>query len=49
MVVKTAVARTYEATLSQYGRFLEPILQIAKQEHRRRQLKNAEAGDEQIL
>ncbi|MGD1079314.1 MAG: hypothetical protein ABR881_13415 [Candidatus Sulfotelmatobacter sp.] len=31
--VKTAVARNDEATLNTYSRFLEPILQAAKQEH----------------
>jgi len=31
--VKTAVARNDEATLNQYGRFLEPILQTVEQEH----------------
>lgn len=31
--VKTAVARNDEATLNQYGRFLEAILQIAKEQH----------------
>jgi len=31
--VETAVARNDEATLNKYGRFLEPILAIAKEEH----------------
>jgi len=31
--VKTAVARNDEATLNKYGRFLEPILQVVREEH----------------
>src|ERR1700694_320667 len=31
--VKTAVARNDEATLNKYGRFLEPIVQAAREEH----------------
>jgi hypothetical protein len=31
--VKTAIAHNDEETLKKYGRFLEPILQIVKQEH----------------
>jgi hypothetical protein len=31
--VRTAVARNDEATLNQYGRFLEPILQTVKEQH----------------
>lgn len=31
--VRTAIARNDEATLNKYGRFLEPILQITKEEH----------------
>ena len=33
MAVRTAVARNDEATLSKYGRFLEPILQTVGQGH----------------